>query len=64
VKKKLEHGMLLDAKKVMDDVLSDLQALYKMVPEKLHADLEQFITDLNESLAQCDITDNYIGYKD
>ena len=57
MRKKLDHGMLLDAKKVMDDVLSDLQALYKMVPEKLHADLEQFITDLEASLAECDVSD-------
>lgn len=59
MKKTLEHGMLLDAKKVMDDALPDFKDLYEMVPAMLHSDLEAFIKDFKATLADCDVADRY-----
>lgn len=56
----LNHGMLLDAKQVMDDALPDLKDLYELVPEKLHTDLEVFIRDFKKTLAGCDVADRYV----
>lgn len=56
MRKKLQHGQLLDSKKVMDDAVPDLQDLYEMVPVMLHSDLEQFIKDFNSTLAECDVS--------
>lgn len=59
-KKTLEHGMLLDGKKVMDDAIPDLSDLYEMVPVMLHPQLEQFIKDFKSTLAECDVSDRYV----
>jgi hypothetical protein len=55
----LEHGMLLDAKKVMDNAIPDLKDLFELVPERLHSELEVFIRDFKKTLAGCDVSDNY-----
>lgn len=57
VRKNLQHGMLLDSKKVMDDAIPDLQDLFEMVPAMLHIDLEHFISDFKHTLAECDVSD-------
>lgn len=59
-KKTLDHGMLLDAKKVMDDAIPDLQDLYEMVPAILHTNLEVFIKEFKSTLAECDVADQYV----
>ena len=56
----LTNGMILDAKRIMDDVLPDMNELYEMVPHMLHPNLEQFIRDFRSGLADCAI-DNLEG---
>jgi len=56
----LNHGMLLDAKKVIDVALPDLQDLYELVPERLAAELDVFIRDFKKTLAGCDVADRYV----
>lgn len=58
-KKTLEHGMLLDAKRVMDNAIPDLQDLYEMVPAKLHLQLLGFIEQFKSTLAECDVSERY-----
>jgi hypothetical protein len=58
-RKTLEHGMLLDAKYVLDNAVPDLRDLYEMVPVMLHSQLEQFIKEFKSTLAECDVSDRY-----
>lgn len=55
----LEHGMLLDAKTVMDDAWCVLQDLQKLVPEALHEQLATLILRFESELAQCDVAERY-----
>lgn len=56
-KKKLEHGMLLDGKYVMDNL--DWSPIKKLVPEALHDKLEECIENIEDDLAGCDVSDQY-----
>jgi hypothetical protein len=58
-KTEVEHGMLLDGKSVMDDALPELQDLRKLVPEKLHEDLDEVLERFQETLAGCDVQERY-----
>lgn len=58
-KKTLDHGMLLDAKRVMDNAIPDLQDLYEMVPAKLHLHLLGFIEQFKSTLAECDVSEQH-----
>lgn len=55
--RKVEHGMLLDGKYVIDNALSGLLAHMKgLVAEKLHVELEYILNDFEDELAHCDIS--------
>lgn len=55
----IEHGMLLDGKKVMDNALPDLHRLYELVAKPLHKKLSDYLTEFEEALAECDVSDRY-----
>ena len=57
--KKVDHGMLLDGKSVMDDALPELQGLKALVPEKLHDELDRILDMFEDSLAGCDESARY-----
>lgn len=56
---KVDHGMLLDGKSVMDDALPELQDLKELVPEKLHGHLDEVLDRFQETLAGCDVSERY-----
>jgi hypothetical protein len=58
--RKLSHGMLLDAKSVMDDALPDLEAIRELIPEKLHGEFERLVARFKETLCECDVSDRYL----
>lgn len=57
--RKIEHGMLLDGKSVMDDALPDLLSLKELVPEKLHDEFDRILDMFEDSLAGCDESKRY-----
>lgn len=57
--RKIEHGMLLDGKSVMDDALPDLLSLKELVPEKLHDEFDRILNMFEDSLAGCDESKRY-----
>lgn len=56
--RRLEHGMILRSKNVMDDALPELAAIKELVPECLHAKLDKIINSFHDSLCDCDISDD------
>jgi hypothetical protein len=58
--KSLQHGMLLDAKSVMDDALPDLQNLLELIPEKLHAEANLIIDQFEDTLVGADVASDYV----
>jgi len=56
---RLEHGMLLKGKGVMDDALPLTEKLKELVPKALHEELEIWIEDFECELAQCDVSERY-----
>ena len=58
--RKLEHGMLLDAKSVMDNALPDLEQIRELVPEVLQHRLEEAIARFEDTLCECDVADEYV----
>jgi hypothetical protein len=56
---RLEHGMLLDAKRVMDDAWGELEKIKRLVPEALHDELANLLQSFEDELAQCDVSDRY-----
>lgn len=57
--KRVDHGMLLDGKSVIDDALPELQEIKKLVPEKLHDELDRILDVFEDSLAGCDESKRY-----
>jgi hypothetical protein len=57
--KKLDHGQLLDAKLIMDNVIGMWQELEQLIPECLHHRLESWAQDFESQLADCDVSDRY-----
>jgi hypothetical protein len=55
--KKLEHGMLLDSKQVMDSV--DWSRLKHLIPGKLYYEFQIAIEEIENDLAECDVADRY-----
>jgi hypothetical protein len=59
--KKLEHGLLLDAKYVMDNAMPSLRkSLSNLVPPKLHEELEGILCVFEEELVECDVANDYV----
>lgn len=57
--KYLDHGMLLDSKRIMDDAMSVLEDLQKLVPERLHDELDRIIRLFEHELVECDVSERY-----
>ena len=57
--KRLHHGMLLDAKSVMDDALPDLEQIRELIPEVLHGQFDKLVATFEETLCYCDVSDRY-----
>lgn len=55
----LEHGMLLDAKSVMDDAMPDLGQIKELIPECLHGRLDAMIESFEDTLCTADVSDQY-----
>ena len=55
----LRHGMLLDAKCVMDDALPDLDQIRELIPEKLHKEFERLVARFEDTLCECDVSRKY-----
>lgn len=55
----LQHGMLLDAKSVMDDAMPDLEQLRELIPEKLHDEFESLLQRFEDTLVSADVQDRY-----
>lgn len=57
--KKVDHGMLLDGKSVMDNALPELADLKELVAEKLHDEFDEVMRRFEDTLASCDVSDRY-----
>lgn len=58
---KLEHGLYLDSKSIMDNVLPTFrEGIKKLIPEKLHYDLSVLLEQLESDLAECDVGEGWI----
>lgn len=56
--KRLEHGMYLDAKSVMDNAMPSLrQELRELIPSKLHGDLLEILDRFEDELVEADASD-------
>lgn len=60
MRKQLEQDMILDAKRVLDNAIPDLQDLYEMVPPMLHSQLETFIREFKSTLAMCAVSESEV----
>ena len=58
-KQRVDHGMLLDGKKVMDNALPELQELRELIAEKLHDEFDAVIAKFQTELAACDVSSHY-----
>lgn len=56
----LRHGMLLDAKRVMDDALPELEASRELIPAKLHKEFDRIIARFEDTLCTADVRDEYL----
>ncbi len=56
--KRLQHGMILRSKNVMDDAMCELSLLKELVPEVLHGRLEKVIAQFEYTLCTADISDD------
>ena len=57
--KTLHHGMLLDAKFVMDNALCELEKIRELVPEVLHDRLDDVLEQFEDTLCSADVSDDY-----
>ena len=57
--KRLQHGMLLRAKNVMDDAMSELAEIKELIPECLHAKFDKMIASFEDTLCSADVSDQY-----
>jgi hypothetical protein len=58
--KRLDHGMLLNSKAVMDDAMVDLDAIRELIPEKLHDEFDLLVARFEDTLVSCDVADQYV----
>jgi hypothetical protein len=59
MKKTLDHGMLLDAKRILDNALPTLYGLRELVPEKLQDQLNEVLAAFERDLVECDVSNDY-----
>jgi hypothetical protein len=57
--RRLQHGMLLDSKTVMDDAMPDLEAIKELIPERLHKEFETILEQFEDTLCGCDVADEF-----
>lgn len=57
--KGLDHGMLLDGKRILDNALPTLYGLRELVPEKLEEELNKVLAAFESDLAECDVSNDY-----
>lgn len=62
--KTLRHGMLLDAKSVMDDAMPDLAEIKTLVPEILHEEFDKLVANFEDTLCHADVSSEYQSHKD
>lgn len=55
----LDHGMLLDAKYILDDAFPTLYDIKELVPKKLHGELDLLLKQFEHDLVDCDVSDRY-----
>lgn len=55
----LKHGMLLDAKHVMDNAMPDLDRLRELIPEVLHERFRKIVRALEDTLCAADVSDRF-----
>jgi hypothetical protein len=53
--RQLRHGMLLDAKRVMDNALPELVEIKQLIPEKLHEDFDRLLERFEDTLCTADV---------
>lgn len=53
----LKHGMLLDAKKVIDSALPELSSLFVLIPERLHDEAKRIIREFEDTLCACAVSE-------
>jgi len=58
--KKLEHGMLLRSKNVMDDAMCELESLRELIPEVLHPNFEKIVASFEDTLCTADVSEDYV----
>lgn len=58
--KRLRHGMLLDAKSVMDDAMPDLDQIRELIPECLHGKFKKLLESFEDTLCGADVQDDYV----
>jgi hypothetical protein len=51
--------MLLDSKSVMDDAMPDLEEIRELIPEKLHDNFDRLVARFEDTLCECDVSDEY-----
>lgn len=61
---RLRHGMLLDAKSVMDDAMPDLEMLRELIPPVLHERYEKIVRRFEDTLCDADVSDQYEEKRD
>lgn len=57
--RRLSHGMLLDAKAVMDNALPELAELKELIPECLHDKYEAIVDSFEDTLCSADVAKDY-----
>ena len=58
--RKLKHGMLLDAKIVMDNAMSELEELKELIPARLHGEFDRIVERFENTLCHADVSDEWM----
>lgn len=58
-RRRLQHGMLLDSKSVMDNAMSDLDRIRELIPEKLHGEFRKLVELFEDTLCEADVAGRY-----
>jgi hypothetical protein len=58
--KKLEHGLLLRSKFVIDNAIPNLENIRNLIAPPLHNRFDELTADFCDSLCECDVSDDYI----
>lgn len=59
-KNKVEHGMLLDGKYLMDDVIYQFEKFKKLIPECLHDEADEIAALIEHEMTLCDVSERYV----